>query len=102
MEQVDHEHKDFDEIRKKRFASDHDNDGHIVIFESEASGGECGLKQWNTEKMTAPRKEAIALSQIAKDDGIFVLKESCFIYPVLSFSPRRCHHVCQEKETEQR
>ena len=51
-----HRHQELQRSRSKRFAGvdDSDADGHIVIYESEASGGECGIRPQNAKRMRAP------------------------------------------------
>ena len=39
---------------------DHGN-GHILVYESAASGGECGIKEKNRQRMRAPETMAVRL-----------------------------------------
>ncbi len=49
--------------RPKRSLDHHDDDadGHVVIYESTASGGECGIKPKNAKRMRAPQIKAVEL-----------------------------------------
>ena len=53
--------------RPRRSLDDEDADGHVVIYESAASGGECGLKPKNAKRMRAPDPEVVSLLE---DDDV--------------------------------
>lgn len=81
MEQLHPKHLHYDGFletrkRKRRFALETDPEPDlremVVIFESTASGGECGIKPKNLQKMKAPRQKVVDLrdeEEEQKDDG---------------------------------
>ncbi len=62
VEELHERHPEFAN-RPKRSLGHHDDDadGHVVIYESTASGGECGIKPKNAKRMRAPQITAVEL-----------------------------------------
>ena len=59
------EHRD----RIKRGAEEQDNDGIIMVYESVASGGDCGLNKFNIARLkVSPEPSVIKLEQLKKED----------------------------------
>lgn len=47
-----------------RFKRSSDEKSLIIIYESVAGGGECGIKPWNAKKMKSPRRKAVRLKDL--------------------------------------
>ena len=53
---------------KNRFRRSSDEPALVVVYESTASHGECGIKPWNVKKMKRPRQDAVLLSEFERRD----------------------------------
>ena len=53
---------------KNRFKRSSDEPVLVVVYESTASHGECGIKPWNVKKMKRPRQDAILLNELGRRD----------------------------------
>ena len=51
---------------KNRFKRSSDEPALVVVYESTASHGECGIKPWNVKKMKRPRQDAILLNELER------------------------------------
>ena len=68
LEELSPDHPDHDRVKRSlddfndiSDDDDMDSHGHVVIYESAASGGECGIKEKNREKMRAPKTATVVL-----------------------------------------
>ncbi len=57
-----------------RFKRSSEEESLIMIYESEAGGGECGIKPWNVKRMKSPRKKAVLLDN-GDDDEVAAATE---------------------------
>ena len=51
-----------------RFKRSSDDPALVVVYESAASLGECGIKPWNVKKMKKPRQDAVLLNDLEERD----------------------------------
>ena len=65
LEELHHDPRDNERFKRSfegfEELDDSDGHGHLVVYESSASGGECGIKERNKEKMRAPKRQAVLL-----------------------------------------
>ena len=62
LEELHPDHRDNERFKRGFEELDEaDGHGHLVVYESSASGGECGIKERNKEKMRAPKRQAVLL-----------------------------------------
>ncbi len=67
LEELHPDHPEYAHVRSKRFAlNDDDADGHLVVYSSPASGGECGIKPKNAKRMRRPKTIALELDGSGK------------------------------------
>lgn len=59
FERIDENHPQYEEAKRQK--RDVNDDDMIVIYETEQTGGECGIKPKNLKRMKAPKREAVLL-----------------------------------------